>query len=392
VKKKAIWLLIAEFFYELNFFGLIFSLFLKENNLTFMSISIIFMTRSIVKVIFEFPSGIVGDYLGRKKTVMLGLIISSSSYLLYQLVNPSYYIVVVVIEVIGYTLISGSLDAMFFEAIPKGDEEKYSALYSLFYRVSIAISAILTGIIAQNLGYSVCFYLSFFTCIISLIIILCIKDHNTDKFNPINPLSCIKYIFSSKAVGFFIGLGIIIDIVHIPLEDYYSLLLNSYGFSVKTTGYIYTVGLLFGALATFILAPYIKKKISSNKIIVIIPYILLLVDLIFVYSGGIGTIIFSVLSTLFFSMYSAYKFSLLNLAISDSYRSSVLSFISFTIGFSGIISNLTFGKLSPLYGVPHSLGIIITSSLIMLFLLNIFLGHGKFLNKPSSTSSNNFHN
>jgi predicted MFS family arabinose efflux permease len=390
MKKKAITLLLVEFFYELNFFSLVFSLLLKEAGISLTNISLVFVIRSCSKMALEFPSGMIGDLLGRKRIVLIGLGISSISYILYLNISPIYFFYIVIIEMVGYTLISGALDAMFYEAIPEGMEEKYSALYSLFYRISIAISAILTGIIAHAYGYSTSFLISSMTCIIAFVMLVFVKDDTADKYSSSNPLKCLRYVFKTKAVFYFICLGILIDIVHIPLQNYYSLLLDSMGFNQATIGIVYSIGLIFGAFASFTFIPYLKKRLSSIKMILIIPLTLLIADLVFVYSTGILAIIFSVLSMLLASMYAAYRFSLLNKSISNTFRASVLSFVSLSIGFSGIISNYAYGTLSTHFGTTHALGIIILCSVALYIVLNIFLHPRGSLQLETSNMNENF--
>ncbi|PZD93094.1 hypothetical protein DNH61_25280 [Paenibacillus sambharensis] len=85
---QARWLILIDFLYELNFFTLIFAVFLAESGLSLVTISLAFAVRSACKMLLEFPSGLLADRWGRKNIVMIGLGLSAAAYLLYIWIPP----------------------------------------------------------------------------------------------------------------------------------------------------------------------------------------------------------------------------------------------------------------------------------------------------------------
>lgn len=75
--------------------------------------------------ILEVPTGVVADYFGRKKSVILGLIFYGIGVLIYGFI-PSFYMFLVCefILALGVALMSGADKALFFDSLKDIGEEK----------------------------------------------------------------------------------------------------------------------------------------------------------------------------------------------------------------------------------------------------------------------------
>lgn len=73
------------FLKNLRFFDAFFILFLLEKGITFTQIGLLYAAREIVSNVFELPSGILADALGRKRTLAGSFLLYISSFILFYL-------------------------------------------------------------------------------------------------------------------------------------------------------------------------------------------------------------------------------------------------------------------------------------------------------------------
>ncbi|CAM4444105.1 MFS transporter [Paenibacillus tarimensis] len=177
---------------------------------------------------------------------MIGLGLSAAAYLLYIWIPPQVVVGVIILHTVGYCLISGAIDALFFDSIPAGYEDRYSALYSLFYRIALGLSALGAGLMSAFAGYAFCFYSSAFTCLLSLVLLwkfvsvpqgLNVEQNAGPSLLRKHPLHNLRPIFASRIIYYFVILGFAIDAVHIPLENFLPVFLKDAGFSNEEIGY-----------------------------------------------------------------------------------------------------------------------------------------------------------
>lgn len=108
--------------------------------------------------ILEVPTGILSDYVGRRKTVILGSVCSVICLILYA-ASRSYFLLAVgaVFEGASRAFYSGNNDALLRESLGEsGKTHEYHIFLgktSSLFQVALAISAILGGVIA-NVSFS----------------------------------------------------------------------------------------------------------------------------------------------------------------------------------------------------------------------------------------------
>lgn len=95
----------------------IFSLLLIEKGLSLSTLSIIMGIYSFIVIVFELPSGIMSDVIGRKKTFCISLITSIlSSFFILLGVNTFLVVIGIVFYGLGRAISSGSFDALFIDS------------------------------------------------------------------------------------------------------------------------------------------------------------------------------------------------------------------------------------------------------------------------------------
>lgn len=313
------------------------------------------------QLVFELPSGILGDLFNKKLIVSAGLISLMISPLL---IYVTYYIpdiflflmltLAFVLDGIGNALLSGADDAIFFETMRDEHQEKrYGQIRGNMQFISaIAIgAATLTGGMLYAINSIYPFLLQSLMLLLALFIIASIsqnkivqtKDEDSLMQKIRNILGVFKLLTQSSNVFFlFIYSSIIAAVVNALfglLPDYISKI----GFSSSQNGGIFMLySLIGGFIAT---QAYRLSRIKLKHLIFTILSILVL-SLIFQYEGnkflfliGIGLlyIILDILDPIIMEM--------LQLWVTDTSRATVISGMSLFISLVTMILTPAIGLL-----------------------------------------------
>lgn len=148
----------------------------------------IFSAVMISSALFEVPTGILSDFLGRKKTLALGALASAVSIVFYASAL-SYWLLLVgaVMEGLSRSLYSGNNEALLHDSLKQeGLERNYHNFLgklSSMFQIALAISAVLGGIVAQ-FNFALVFWLSVIPQLICFVLSLQIiepKIHTKDQ-------------------------------------------------------------------------------------------------------------------------------------------------------------------------------------------------------------------
>ncbi|MBN2807108.1 MAG: MFS transporter [Prolixibacteraceae bacterium] len=128
-------------------------LFFQENDLTMTQIFILKAVYSVGMLVLEIPSGYFGDVWGRKKTLMVGTMLTTAGFMIY---TGSYgfwqFLVAELILGIGQSFISGADSAMLYDTLKSEKREneylKYEGRVISVGNFSEAIAGILGGLLA----------------------------------------------------------------------------------------------------------------------------------------------------------------------------------------------------------------------------------------------------
>jgi MFS family permease len=145
----------------------------------------IFSVAMISSALFEIPTGIYSDRIGRRKTMIIGAA-SAVIYSIFYAIGGSYWILVIgaLFEGLSRSLYSGNNDALLHDTltqINKTDEyDNYLGKVSSMFQIALACSAILGGFIAE-VSFAWVMWLSVFSQITCLIISFFIVEPKTNK-------------------------------------------------------------------------------------------------------------------------------------------------------------------------------------------------------------------
>lgn len=140
----------------------------------------LFSVAMVSSALFEVPTGIFSDYIGRKKTMILGAICSVLSVTFYA-VGASYFVLFIgaLFEGLQRAWYSGNNDALLYETLSnsnrKDDYDHYLGKTSAMFQVATAVGIIVGGFIAVW-SFPLVMWLSVIPQVICFIISLLIAE------------------------------------------------------------------------------------------------------------------------------------------------------------------------------------------------------------------------
>lgn len=128
-------------------------------------------------IIFAIPSGIIGTKIGKKKAVMLGLIIFCVAFFVDGIFS-SFIVIAVVGPFVGfaYAMVNINVYPMLLDMGDKNENGTYTGLYYFFYSIASIVAPSLFGLIIDLIGYGVLFYVSGFNIILAIICFAFVKE------------------------------------------------------------------------------------------------------------------------------------------------------------------------------------------------------------------------
>ncbi|MFH1088887.1 MAG: MFS transporter [Candidatus Uhrbacteria bacterium] len=136
------------------FFLPIIYLFFKDSGLTFTQIFLTEAIFSVAVVLFEVPTGALADYIGRKKSVLAGVLMWILSCFIF-FIGHSFitFSIANIFCALGVAFMSGADMALFYEILRKQNKEndykKYQGTAQLIGLISLSLSALASGFISS---------------------------------------------------------------------------------------------------------------------------------------------------------------------------------------------------------------------------------------------------
>ena len=369
--------LLSQFFFfvDFKFFAPILILYFVEVTGSFalgMSIfSVIFLSQAL----FEIPTGIFSDLVGRKWTFILGMIASILAVVFYG-IGQSFLILVIggILEGLSRSFFSGTDHAILHDSLKeKGLESefgKYQGKVSSTNQIGLGISAVLGGLIAYFWSLNLTIWISLIPQLIALAI--CLKFTEPKVFtrgesNIFNHLKESLTQFKNNR-----------KLRYLTLSDVFRFALGESAFLFRPAFYaglwpVWAIGLagagsFFGASIGFYYAGPLIKKFKEFKVLVgevLINRVINYVSLLFptVASPALMTLTSINFGTAFIALKS-----LMQKEFTDQQRATMGSLSSFMGNLVFAIFALLIGFIGDYLGPTN--GLLILNTLI--FILIIF--------------------
>ncbi len=153
--KSNIWkYYIFKFFSQFFFFIPVLVLFFQENELSMTEIFLLESAYSIFVVILEIPTGAIGDYFGKKKSVASGSLIFTLGLAVYSFGSSfGFFLIGELICALGSSLLSGSDSALIYstlKSLGRGPEfKKIEGASNSFMLVGVMLGGLIGGFIGH---------------------------------------------------------------------------------------------------------------------------------------------------------------------------------------------------------------------------------------------------
>lgn len=141
---------IFNFLTDFRFFAPIVILYFQKVTGSFSLAMSIFSIIFISSAVFEIPTGILSDNIGRKKTIILGAVVTLTALLFYAL-GLNYWILIVgaLFEGLGRSFYSGNNEALLYDTLAETNQESEYHIYlgktSSLFQIAAAAAALIGG-------------------------------------------------------------------------------------------------------------------------------------------------------------------------------------------------------------------------------------------------------
>lgn len=140
------------------------------------------LVATVAAIISYIPIGSIASKIGRKKTIILGIIMLGSCFLAAGFFNEYHPIMIVFFCIIGFAWAAIGVNSypMVVEIASAGDVGKYTGYYYTFSMTAQVITPILSGWLLENVGYRTLFPYSVVFCILAILTMSQVK-HGDSK-------------------------------------------------------------------------------------------------------------------------------------------------------------------------------------------------------------------
>jgi len=178
--------------------GVIIPFYLIWGRLTFFEYILLQSYYTVMIILFEIPSGIIADRLGKKPSLFLAGLSSAIGALIYGIMpNILLFIVGETLFAFGTAIMSGTCEALIYESLKvNGDEKEFSKIMSKcnsLFLIGIVISAPIGSLIAYFYSIPLVMTLMFIPYIMAAFITLTLHEPiNKNKVKVKNTLSTFR--------------------------------------------------------------------------------------------------------------------------------------------------------------------------------------------------------
>ena len=140
------------------------------------------MIATVAAIISYIPIGMISSKIGRKKTILIGIILLGSCFFAAGLYPTYHWTMVVFFAIIGFAWAAISVNSypMVVEMSKAGDVGKYTGLYYTFSMSAQVVTPILSGYLLENVSYRTLFPYSVAFCVLAFITMSQVK-HGDSK-------------------------------------------------------------------------------------------------------------------------------------------------------------------------------------------------------------------
>lgn len=348
----------------------IFLLYLSYRGLTAGEIAVYSIILNAMTAFCEIPTGVLGDKIGTRNSVMLGCILLTLHVII--MANAHNHIILIAMggmEGVAYTFVSGSDSALLYEILEEGEEQKeYLSVNSkllAIQSITMGIMIFAGGVIAKY-SWEMVYYIQGSAMFISMLMLVKIKKQGKRNFtlnkdngqkNVNRWKNYIKYDPKIVFLMFVLGFSIC-DGVFCGYYNMNQLIFSKIGINVAIIGTFFSASYFINS-AAYILVNYILKIINRKQMFIygLLLQSIILFALVIVSDKG-AFLVISIIACFVPEIIFTVSDSIIQDYIISEYRATILS----------IVSMIRTGITAVCYG---GMGIMFDRVSVKLFLLGI---------------------
>jgi MFS family permease len=326
---------IFEFIKYSNVMHIFWFIYLLSKGFSIVEVALLESIFHLTSLVFESPTGVIADLLGRKNTRIFGIIFHIF-YLFGLWLANSYWIAVLafIIAAISYNLESGSGTAFVYDTLKEIDKEskfiKIESYRESLIRIASMLGNLLGGLLVL-VSYQLAIGINIFTYFFAIVVALTFKETTIQKRHQKQPFHFAFIQQYRDSVALFqknlpllfamISFALISTITAI-LAYYATVIWESLWWSSFWIGLCFAIAGICAAIGAYF-AHMIEKKITIKKILWI-NVVLVTVGFSLFYIPFFSVISFLLLSFLDGGLYVSMN-ALINRQIKSEIRATVLS-------------------------------------------------------------------
>jgi len=146
----------------------------------------IFSMAMVSSAVFEIPTGIFSDRIGRRNTIILGSIATLLSVIFYA-IGGTYFVLIVgaILEGLARSFYSGNNDALLYDSLAElgsnSDFADKKGKTDFTSQLAIAMVAVLGGLFAYYLDYSFVYLISIVPAVLGVVVSLLVVEPKVQK-------------------------------------------------------------------------------------------------------------------------------------------------------------------------------------------------------------------
>lgn len=353
-------------------------LYLGSKGLNLIEIGLLESIFHITGLIFEIPTGVLADLLGRKKVIIIGRV----GYLLsciIMLFADSFlgFALGFIVQAICYNLNSGSEEALVYDSLKEiNEEDKYTKIcgkINLIIEIAQALAVFIGGLLSEK-NFSLSYVAAVLIGLTSLVIAFNFKETTLVEKNEVNIKRHFKLCFSILKEN----KDLVKLLLYFPLVFAFSATVYFYGqryfsdlgLSKISIAIIFLINGIMSSVGS-ILSERFEKRFKGNKYAVI-PIIVGVFMVIFSFSSGVFSVgVFWIIGLLTAALYPISS-NKINLLIPSEQRATIISIDSMMYSVAMIIIFPLAGYIGEQFSLKYSF-LIIGCFVVVLSIIEILI-------------------
>lgn len=308
------------------------TIYLQHLRFNLAAISAFLLVYQLCKFIFEIPTGFLSDKYGRKAVGQIGLV-GMILYYVLLLLHPNIILMVVALAMRGISesCISGSLESLFIDSLPKEGLARYNALERFCFYMANGVSALLGGVLIGAQLFQLSIAVDIVAAIFAFLSSTGIRSssepvHCNAQSSTLSLINAVSMLKSNSMLMSFLAMDFAQAFCFVGLEEFYTLVLQDNGIDALWSGGIIAVQLIATSLFGFLVPALLKGRDKAPMLYRLAITRLVVTALLLV--PGVPFPIIPVLyflGDLLFTLFAPIKYELFQSSCPSEYRATVIS-------------------------------------------------------------------